>query len=149
MQIADFDRSAPPHAAAKAAEAGRAEVRHYPCDHFDVWPGSDWFEPALAHQVVFLRRHLTCSDRQAPDRTCIRSPWGPNSASSSVGWRPRLAITCGVRVSNSTTSPGPRSSSAAAEHEVQLSGEDVDPLVALVDRRLVGRRAGRAAARSP
>ena len=30
---------------AKAAEAGRAEVRHYPCDHFDVWPGSDWFEP--------------------------------------------------------------------------------------------------------
>jgi len=59
VQIADFDRSAPPRAAAKAAEAGRAEVRHYPCDHFDVWPGSDWFEPALAHQLHFLRRHLT------------------------------------------------------------------------------------------
>jgi hypothetical protein len=58
VQIADFDRSAPPHAAAKAAEAGRAEVRHYPCDHFDVWPGRDWFEPALAHQVMFLERHL-------------------------------------------------------------------------------------------
>ena len=58
VQIADFDRSAPPRAAAKAAEAGRAEVRHYPCDHFDVWPGSDWFEPALAHQLLFLRRHL-------------------------------------------------------------------------------------------
>ncbi len=58
VQIADFDRSAPPHAAAKAAVAGRGEVRHYPCDHFDVWPGSDWFEPALAHQVAFLRRHL-------------------------------------------------------------------------------------------
>lgn len=58
VQIADFDRSAPPYAAAKAAVRGRAEVRHYPCDHFDVWPGKDWFEPALAHQVAFLRRHL-------------------------------------------------------------------------------------------
>lgn len=58
VQIADFDRSAPPRAAAKAAEAGRAEVRHYPCDHFDVWPGSDWFEPVLGHQLHFLRRHL-------------------------------------------------------------------------------------------
>jgi len=63
VQIADFDRSAPPRAAAKAAEAGRAEVRHYPCDHFDVWPGSDWFEPALAHQLHFLRRHLAAERR--------------------------------------------------------------------------------------
>lgn len=61
VQIADFDRSAPPYAAAKAAFKGRAEVRHYPCDHFDVWPGKDWFEPALAHQVAFLRRHLAVS----------------------------------------------------------------------------------------
>jgi pimeloyl-ACP methyl ester carboxylesterase len=58
VQIADFDRSAPPYAAAKAAEAGRAEVRHYPCDHFDVWPGSEWFEPTVEHQLFFLRRHL-------------------------------------------------------------------------------------------
>lgn len=58
VQIADHDRSAPPHAAAKAAFAGRGEVRHYPCDHFDVYAGKDWFEPALAHQVHFLRRHL-------------------------------------------------------------------------------------------
>jgi pimeloyl-ACP methyl ester carboxylesterase len=58
VQITDFDRSAPPHASAKAAEAGRAEVRHYPCDHFDVWPGSDWFDPVLSHQLHFLRRHL-------------------------------------------------------------------------------------------
>jgi len=58
VQIADFDRSAPPQASAKAAVAARAEVRHYPCDHFDVFPGSDWFEPALAHQLHFLRRHL-------------------------------------------------------------------------------------------
>jgi uncharacterized protein len=63
VQIADFDRSAPPYAAAKAAFAGRAEVRHYPCDHFDVWPGADWFEPALAHQVSFLTRVL----RPSPD----------------------------------------------------------------------------------
>ncbi|MBC9732681.1 alpha/beta hydrolase [Nocardioides marmotae] len=58
VQIADHDRSAPPHAALKAAFAGRGEVRHYPCDHFDVYAGRDWFEPALAHQVHFLRRHL-------------------------------------------------------------------------------------------
>jgi uncharacterized protein len=58
VQIADFDRSAPPHAAAKAAFRGRAEVRHYPCDHFDVWPGRDWFDAALAHQVRFLTRVL-------------------------------------------------------------------------------------------
>lgn len=59
VQIADFDRSAPPHAAAKAAVKGRAEVRHYPCDHFDVYPGKEWFGPALDHQVAFLVRHLT------------------------------------------------------------------------------------------
>jgi len=58
VQVADFDRGAPVDAAMKAAFAGRAEVRHYPCDHFDVWPGADWFEPALAHQVSFLTRHL-------------------------------------------------------------------------------------------
>jgi len=67
VQIADFDRSAPPHAAAKAAEAGRAEVRHYPCDHFDVWPGRDWFEPTVEHQLHFLRRHLgAAGDSDAP-----------------------------------------------------------------------------------
>ncbi|WP_193611511.1 alpha/beta fold hydrolase [Nocardioides lijunqiniae] len=61
VQIADFDRSAPPRAAAKAAFKGRAEVRHYPCDHFDVWPGKDWFEPAVEHQVAFLTRHLAAA----------------------------------------------------------------------------------------
>jgi pimeloyl-ACP methyl ester carboxylesterase len=58
VQVADFDRGAPVDAAMKAAFAGRAEVRHYPCDHFDVWPGSDWHEPVLRHQVQFLTRHL-------------------------------------------------------------------------------------------
>ena len=54
--------SAHADAAMKAAFAGRAEVRHYPCDHFDVWPGSDWFEPVLRHQVQFLERHLRVED---------------------------------------------------------------------------------------
>ena len=58
VQIADFDRSAPPRAAAKAAFNARAEVRHYPCDHFDVWPGKQWFDAASSHQVSFLTRVL-------------------------------------------------------------------------------------------
>ena len=58
VQIADFDRSAPPRAAAKAAFNARAEVRHYPCDHFDVYEGKEWFGPASAHQVSFLTRVL-------------------------------------------------------------------------------------------
>jgi len=59
VQIADFDRSAPPQAAAKAAFKARAEVRHYPCDHFDVWPGKPWFDATVEHQVRFLSRYLT------------------------------------------------------------------------------------------
>lgn len=58
MQIADFDRSAPPHSAAKAAVRARAEVRHYPCDHFDVYAGKPWHERAIEHQLRFLRRQL-------------------------------------------------------------------------------------------
>ncbi|MEZ0578411.1 alpha/beta hydrolase [Nocardioides sp. MH1] len=65
VQIADFDQSAPPHAAAKAAFKGRAEVRHYPCDHFDVFEGKPWHGPALTHAVSFLTRHLTPA--AAPD----------------------------------------------------------------------------------
>jgi len=62
VQIADFDRSAPPHAAAKAAFKARALVRHYPCDHFDVWPGKDRFDAVVAHQVHFLQRVLAQPD---------------------------------------------------------------------------------------
>lgn len=58
VQIADFDRSAPPHASAKAAFKGRAEVRHYPCDHFDLFPGKPWHGPAVAHAISFLQRKL-------------------------------------------------------------------------------------------
>lgn len=59
VQIADFDQSAPPHAAGLAAFAARAEVRHYPGDHFDLFPGKPFHGPALEHAVLFLKRHLT------------------------------------------------------------------------------------------
>ena len=58
VQVADFDRSAPPHAAGKAAFKARAEVRHYPCDHFDVYAGMEWHDAVVAHQVLFLCRVL-------------------------------------------------------------------------------------------
>lgn len=56
VQIADFDRYVPADSVAKTAVLGRAEVHHYPCDHFDVWPGHDWFEKVAADQVAFLSR---------------------------------------------------------------------------------------------
>lgn len=59
VQIADFDQSAPPHAAAKAAFAAQAEVRHYPGDHFDLFPGKPFHGPAAEHAVSFLVRHLS------------------------------------------------------------------------------------------
>ncbi len=65
VQIADFDRAAPPHAAAKAAFKARAEVRHYPCDHFDLFAGNPWFDSAVDHQLSFLRRHLLRSGSPA------------------------------------------------------------------------------------
>lgn len=58
VQIADLDRSAPPHAAATAAFSARAEVRHYPGDHFDLFPGRPCHERAVDHAVHFLRRHV-------------------------------------------------------------------------------------------
>ncbi|MGH3726249.1 MAG: alpha/beta hydrolase [Mycobacterium sp.] len=58
VQIADFDRAAPPYAAAKAAFKARAEVRHYPCDHFGVYQGQEYFESVASHQIGFLQRHL-------------------------------------------------------------------------------------------
>ncbi|MFD4511631.1 alpha/beta hydrolase [Streptomyces sp. NPDC058457] len=54
FQIADLDQTGPPQAIAKAAfaAAGRARVRHYPCDHLDAL-GSHRAVVA-AHQVEFL-----------------------------------------------------------------------------------------------
>ncbi|MFL6107542.1 MAG: alpha/beta hydrolase [Marmoricola sp.] len=65
VQIADFDASAPPHAAAKAAFAAQAEVRHYPGDHFDLFPGRPFHEAAVTHAVSFLTRHLTPARSEA------------------------------------------------------------------------------------
>jgi uncharacterized protein len=59
VQIADYDRYVPADAVAKTAEHGRGQVHRYPCDHFDVWPGHDWFEKASHDQVRFLCRVLT------------------------------------------------------------------------------------------
>lgn len=58
VQIADLDRSAPPHAAATAAFAARAEVRHYPGDHFDLFAGRPCHDRAVEHALHFLERHV-------------------------------------------------------------------------------------------
>jgi uncharacterized protein len=58
VQIGDFDRYVPAASVVKTAVAGRGEVHHYPCDHFDVWPGNDWFDRASADQVAFVARAL-------------------------------------------------------------------------------------------
>jgi uncharacterized protein len=58
VQIADHDRSASPRAAQRAATRCRSEVRHYPCDHFDVHVGGAWHAAACEDQLAFLRRHL-------------------------------------------------------------------------------------------
>ena len=58
VQIADQDRSAPPHAAATTAFAARAEVRHYPGDHFDLFAGRPCHDRAVRHALHFLRRHV-------------------------------------------------------------------------------------------
>lgn len=64
VQIGDIDQSAPPLPAVEAARKLRqAEVRHYPCDHFDVYPGADTYDTVVEHQIDFLSRHLgTSSD---------------------------------------------------------------------------------------
>lgn len=58
VQIADFDRYVPADSVAKTAVHGRGIVHHYPCDHFDVWPGHQWFDRVADHQVAFLARVL-------------------------------------------------------------------------------------------
>lgn len=58
IQIADFDRFVPANSVMKTAVQARAQVHHYPCDHFDLWPGHDWFDTAAGDQVKFLARTL-------------------------------------------------------------------------------------------
>ncbi|BBX17667.1 alpha/beta hydrolase [Mycolicibacterium duvalii] len=58
VQIADFDQYVPADAVAATAAHGRAQVHRYPCDHFDVWPGHEWFDKTARDQVAFLSRRL-------------------------------------------------------------------------------------------
>jgi len=58
IQVADFDRYMPSRSVVRTARHARAEVHHYPCDHFDVLPGHEWFDTASQHQVAFLTRTL-------------------------------------------------------------------------------------------
>lgn len=62
VQIGNNDRSAPSRAAAQAAAKAGAEVRRYDCDHFDVWPGAQWFTSAVADQQEFLTETLRRSE---------------------------------------------------------------------------------------
>lgn len=87
VQIADFDRSAPPQAAAKAAFRARAEVRHYPCDHFDLFPGKPWHEPAVEHAVRFLTRQL----RSGSGAGTPRVPAGSTSADAPTAAEPEVS----------------------------------------------------------
>ncbi|MDT5397025.1 MAG: uncharacterized protein QOK33_256 [Mycobacterium sp.] len=58
VQLGDFDRYVPAASVVKTAVAGRGEVHHYPCDHFDVWPGNEWFDKVCDDQVAFVTRAL-------------------------------------------------------------------------------------------
>jgi fermentation-respiration switch protein FrsA (DUF1100 family) len=58
VQIADADLNSPPRAAITVAKRARAEVRHYPCDHFDVFTVPRWHQAAVDHQIGFMRRWL-------------------------------------------------------------------------------------------
>jgi hypothetical protein len=58
VQIGDDDQSVPPKASERAGVAGRAEIKHYPADHFDVYPGQVAHDDVLRDQLVFLRRVL-------------------------------------------------------------------------------------------
>lgn len=67
VQIADFDRYVPASSVAKTAVRGRAQVHHYPCDHFDVWPGHERFERVAEHQVAFLVRLFNAAPSSRAD----------------------------------------------------------------------------------
>ncbi|WP_197373948.1 alpha/beta hydrolase [Mycolicibacterium baixiangningiae] len=56
VQIADFDRFVPAGSVARTAVQAGAQVHHYPCDHFDVWPGHQWHDRAATDQAAFLDR---------------------------------------------------------------------------------------------
>ncbi|MGV0837257.1 alpha/beta hydrolase [Mycolicibacterium thermoresistibile] len=80
VQIADFDRYVPADSIARTAAHGRAQVHHYPCDHFDVWPGHDWFDKAVGDQVAFLTRTLATPAPGAGDLRTATNPGPPGSS---------------------------------------------------------------------
>lgn len=69
VQIADFDRYVPAESVAKTAVHGKGEVHHYPCDHFDVWPGHEWHDKVVADQVAFLTRALATASPGTEPKT--------------------------------------------------------------------------------
>ena len=56
FQIADFDRYVPAESVVKTAELAGSGAP-LSCDHFDVWPGHEWFEKA--GRPAFLARVLS------------------------------------------------------------------------------------------
>ncbi|MCX5045389.1 lysophospholipase [Aldersonia sp. NBC_00410] len=79
-QIADFDRYVPPTSIMKTAVRARAQVHHYPCDHFDVWPGHDWFDTAVAHQIAFLTRTFGAATGSSNERPTTRSNYADRAS---------------------------------------------------------------------
>ncbi|WP_019927201.1 alpha/beta hydrolase [Nocardia sp. BMG111209] len=63
FQIADHDRCVPVDAAMKAGVRARAQIRHYRCDHFNVYPGKPWHDAVRDHQMRFLTNVLSRGDR--------------------------------------------------------------------------------------
>lgn len=59
VHCADADELVPPASVMWAARRARAEVRHLPCDHLDLYPGGPQHERAIEHQVAFLERTLS------------------------------------------------------------------------------------------
>lgn len=67
VQVASNDAITPAAPAARAAAAARrGELRRYACGHFDVY-NSPWFEPVVADQLEFLKRHLMTGAPLAED----------------------------------------------------------------------------------
>ena len=67
--VADNDVLTAPGLVLKAAsKAPRAEVKHYPIGHFDIYLG-EWFERAVADQTDFLKRHLLGGPAPSPKAT--------------------------------------------------------------------------------
>ena len=70
--VADHDALTAPGPVLRAAsKAPRAEVKHYPIGHFDIYIG-EWFERAVADQTDFLTRHLLGGPAPSPKATEVQ-----------------------------------------------------------------------------